>query len=347
MKRSWLILPCLAGLFFSCNKQQSTTTQASTAAVTTTSSTTTDSLAYIVNGKSLNFINGKAISNTGITGQGIIDGNGSIWWQRYQNNSSTKRPRLVYISNSQNLNFSGITLKNSPSMHLFVTECSNVMISGISISSPSTSPNTDGIDPGNSDSVTIQHCTIDCGDDNIAIKAGYGGSLCQKIRITHCSFLNGHGLSIGSETNSGVSNVQVDSCLFTGTTNGIRIKSAIGLGGQITGLSYTNTTMTNVTNPLIITFTYSQNGNVPNQTDTPSVNGFTITNLTATGSKNAGSLIGLSNSLLQNIALTNVTIQAKTGMTLENAAGVNFQNVNIAVQSGAKITTRNVTGTGF
>jgi polygalacturonase len=405
MKRLRCILPCLAGLLFSCSKQQSLTAQSNTAVADTSSFgltgdgktdvtaglqkkidsvntagggilnipdgiflsgpiylksnvtlhlsagttllATTDASAYTLNGKTVNFINGKGISNAGITGHGIIDGNGSVWWQRYLNDKSITRPRLIYISNSQDLNFSDITLKNSPSMHLFVTACHNVVIGGIAISSPSNSPNTDGIDPGNSDNVIIRNCTIDCGDDNIAIKSGYNGSLCQNIQITHCTFLNGHGLSIGSETNSGVSNIRVDSCTFSGTTNGFRIKSAIGLGGKITGLNYTNTTMTNVKNPLIITFAYSLNANVPNHTDVPSVNGFSIANLSVTGSKNAGSMIGLSNSLLQNITLSNVSIQAQTGMILQNAAGVNFKNVNISVVNGTEITAQNVTGTGF
>ena len=40
------------------------------------------------------------------------------------------------------------------------------------IQTPKTARNRDGIDPSSSTNVTIAHCYIDTGDDNVAIKAG-------------------------------------------------------------------------------------------------------------------------------------------------------------------------------
>ena len=123
------------------------------------------------------------------------------------------RPRLIGLSNCQNLTVTGLTLTNSPSFHLVPSQCQNVVITKVKIKAPATSPNTDGIDPANCDGVTITNCRIDTGDDNIAIKGGrVSGALagaCQNITITGCTFLSGHGLSIGSETSSGVRNVAV------------------------------------------------------------------------------------------------------------------------------------------
>ena len=42
--------------------------------------------------------------------------------------------------------------------------------------------NTDGIDPGTSQNITVTHSWIDNGDDNIAIKAG----------VTHMSVIDNH-----------------------------------------------------------------------------------------------------------------------------------------------------------
>ena len=47
----------------------------------------------------------------------------------------------------------------------------------------------------------------------------------RHIRATNCFFGNGHGLSIGSYTWGGVSNLTVVSCTFSNTGNGIKVKS--------------------------------------------------------------------------------------------------------------------------
>src|SRR6202021_32662 len=93
--------------------------------------------------------------------------------------------------------------------------------------------NTDGIDPGSSTNITIAHSWIDNGDDNVAIKTG----------VTHMSvidnhFYSGHGMSIGSETNTGDSFLLVDGLTEDHTTSGIPIKSNATRGGLVHDLVY-------------------------------------------------------------------------------------------------------------
>ena len=308
---------------------------------------------FTVAGKVVNLLNGPgtAIHDVGLTGAGTIDGNGAAWWAAFQANSALVRPRLIGISNCQNLTVTGLTLTNSPSFHLVPSQCQNVVITKVKIKAPATSPNTDGIDPANCDGVTITNCLIDTGDDNIAIKGGrVSGALagaCQNVTITGCTFLNGHGLSIGSETSSGVRNVAVSNCTFTGTTNGIRIKSEPGLGGLIQNVSYRNLTLTNVPNPLIINMAYALNPNNSYPTDVPQVSGMTVDQLTATGAKNAGSLVGLAAAPIQNLTLSHLTIAAQTGLVLQNATGVAMSNYTITTASGPPVLATNAQGTGF
>ncbi|MFC4232825.1 glycoside hydrolase family 28 protein [Parasediminibacterium paludis] len=309
---------------------------------------------FVVNGKTLNIINGTnssntAIQNVAIKGKGTIDGNGAAWWAAYKANTSIARPRLVYITNCTNLILDSITLQNSPSFHFVPNQCQNVIASNLKIIAPPTSPNTDGIDPSDCSGVTITNCTIDNGDDNIAVKGGringVLGAGCQDLTVTNCTFLHGHGLSVGSETDDGVKNLTVTNCTFNGTTNGIRLKSLTGAGGLMQNLSYSGITMTNVTYPIIIDLNY--NGSAPYPADIPSVNGVTIDHLTVTGAKNAGSLVGLTNSILQNITLSNLNITAQTGLILTNGANINMSNYVINVASGKSIIATNATGTGF
>lgn len=309
---------------------------------------------FTVGGKVLNLLNspaGATLHDVALTGAGTIDGNGAAWWAAFQANSALVRPRLIGISNCQNLTVTGLTLTNSPSFHLVPSQCQNVVITKVKIQAPATSPNTDGIDPANCDGVTITNCRIDTGDDNIAIKGGrVSGALagaCQNITITGCTFLNGHGLSIGSETSSGVRNVAVTNCSFTGTTNGIRIKSEPGLGGLIQNVSYRNLTLTDVPNPFLITMAYALNPNNSYATDVPQVSGMTVDQFTATGAKGAGSLVGLAAAPIQNLTLSNFTISAKTGLVLQNATGVAMRNYTITTASGPPVLATNAQGTGF
>jgi len=299
-----------------------------------------------------NIINAESVNNVAIIGKGVIDGNGQIWWEKFiQSGKKLSRPRLIYFKRSKDIRFEGITLKNSPSFHLVPQDCENILISNLKFFAPDTSPNTDAIDPSRSKKVKITKCLIDVGDDNIAIKAGRNngekGASCEDIEITDCTFLHGHGVSIGSETANGVKNVVVRNCTFKGTDNGIRIKSNITLGGLVENVSYTDITMENVKNPIVINFEYKDNKSDAITTDIPSVKGFYIKNLSIKGSKNAGKIIGLAESFLQDIKLTNVTIQAKTGMIIGNAKGVEFNNVKIEVEKGEAITKTNVEGTGL
>jgi polygalacturonase len=302
---------------------------------------------WTVGGSLLNLIGGKNLQNVSITGKGTINGSGAPWWAAYNADNTISRPRLIYLTSVTNFTVDGITLLNSPSFHLVPNQCVNVFINNVKITASPTSPNTDGIDPSSCKNVFITNCTIDDGDDCIAIKSGrvngvFAPAFSQNIVVSNCTFLHGHGLSIGSETDDGVKNLSVSGCTFNGTTNGIRLKSGSGLGGLMQNLYYTNITMSKVTNPIVVDLAYSTSTTYP--TDIPAVNGFYINNLTVTGASNAGSMIGLSNSLLQNINFSNINITAKTGLVITDASGVTLSNWKINVTSGNQIISTNVTG---
>jgi len=97
----------------------------------------------------------------------------------------------------------------------------------------------------------------------------------------------------------------------------------------------------------VIDLAYSLNPNTNYPTDTPAVDGLYIDNLTVTGTRNAGSLVGLSNSILQNINLSNINITAQTGLVLTNANNVSMSNWVIKASSGKSVIATNAQGTGF
>ncbi len=304
---------------------------------------------WSISGSLLNLIGGKNLTNVSFTGAGTIDGSGAPWWAAYNANNTISRPRLLYVTGVTNLTIDSLTVQNSPSFHIVPNQCVNVVINNVKVYAPATSPNTDAIDPSYCRNVLISNTSMDVGDDCIAIKSGrVNGALIpgisQDITIENCTFLHGHGLSVGSETDNGLRNLRVTGCTFNGTTNGIRLKSGAGLGGLMQNLYYSNITMKKVTNPIVVDLNYSTSTAYP--TDIPSINGFYINNLTVTQANNAGTIAGITNGLVKNINFSNFNITATHGMTISNAAGVVFSNWKInGTNNSSNITaTNNVTG---
>ncbi|QJC35099.1 glycoside hydrolase family 28 protein [Enterobacteriaceae endosymbiont of Donacia piscatrix] len=208
--------------------------------------------------------------NSGLYGEGYIDGQGGsllknrkyTWWQlateakighKKQNN-----PHLININSGHNIIIYKLHLINSPNFHVVSYKTNGLTIWGIKINTPADSRNTDGIDPSSSENITITHSNISTGDDNIAIKAGNNGAS-KHITIINNNFGYGHGMSIGSEINSGVNDILVKDLTLQNTTNGLRIKSDITKGGIVTDIHYENICISNVKNPIVLDTSYSDN----------------------------------------------------------------------------------------
>jgi polygalacturonase len=237
-----------------------------------------------------------------------------------------------------------VTLINSPSFHLVPKNCEDVDIVRVTIRAPEDAPNTDAIDPAESRYVRISDCVIDAGDDNIAIKSGHAdtshpNAACEYITVTDCTFLHGHGMSIGSETLGGVRNLTVQRCTFENTESGIRIKSNRDRGGLVENVTYSDITMKNVKIPINITAHYpkvpkdSEDTAQPITSLTPIYRNIRITNLEGSSPKNAGLIIGVPESPLSEIVLENVHITAPKGLTVRNAKVI-LKNVKIETQEG-------------
>jgi polygalacturonase len=214
--------------------------------------------------------------NTAIMGDGVIDGRGGAklldkdtsWWalavKAEPGNVPYSDPRLIDASQADGFTLYRITLHDSPNFHVGVSRTDGFTVWGVHLKTPVHEPgpndprprNTDGIDPGSSTNITIAHSWIDNGDDNVAIKTG----------VTHMSvldnhFYSGHGMSIGSETNTGDSFLLVDGLVEDHTTSGIRIKSNVTRGGLVHDMVYRNICMRDVQVPIAIS-PYYNNGTI-------------------------------------------------------------------------------------
>ncbi len=305
----------------------------------------------VVRGRYQDSITADRAQDIEISGEGTIDGQGEAWWIAFRaNRSMTHRPYMIRLSNCTRVRVSGVTLTRAPCFHLVPQNCTDVTIQGITIQSPVDAPNTDGIDPSGWNFL-IADCTIDAGDDNIAIKPTSARSPGNNhFLVRNCKFLHGHGMSIGSGTTGGIENLTVRDCLFDQTDSGIRIKTVRGRGGVLQNLLYENISMNTVRYPIYIIDWYPER-NAPQDpatekaepvtATTPINRNIVIRNLVATNCPTAGIIRGLPEAPVSDMTLSNVMISATNGMTIYHAKGIRFVHSKIAVDSGEPLTTFN------
>jgi polygalacturonase len=310
---------------------------------------TTNGLTIIPNWPSAStpFISGSTLTDVAITGLGTIDGQGTNWWVP----KASTRPNFVQFTHSTRILIQGVTLQNPPTFHIMAKNSNvSMTIQNITINTPSTSPNTDGMDLA-STNILIRNCFISDGDDNIEI--GGSSAAAADITISNCTFGTGHGLSIGSSVNgagSGVQGLIVSNCVFNGTEYGIHIKTDRGIGGLVQNLQYLDLTMTNVNFAIAIYCYYNEIGAPSSSikvspfmasTDTvqavnsttPILQNITVRNVTASsiGANIAGIIWGLPESLVSNVTLSGVNFLApiKT-FCMYHAQGVQIIDSNLS-----------------
>lgn len=153
-------------------------------------------------------INADNMDGFTITGKGTLDGNGlrywkAFWLRRSWNSKCTNmdemRPRLLYISNSNNVQVSGITLKNSPFWTSHYYRCDYLQLFDLTILAPEApvkAPSSDAVDLDICNNVLIKNCYMSVNDDAVALKGGKG----PKADV--------------DENNGGNSNIIIEDCEF-------------------------------------------------------------------------------------------------------------------------------------
>ena len=265
--------------------------------------------------------------NIAVTGFGTLNGQGSYWWKLFKEKQlDYPRPYLVCFDSCADVTLENVTLTQSPCWTVHPLRCENMVIRGIRIKNPADSPNTDGIDPNGCRNVRITDCTIDVGDDCIAVKSGTEDTVApspsENIIIANCHFLHGHGgVVLGSEMSGGIRNVLVTSCVFVETDRGIRLKTRRGRGGEVAGIQLDNLIMEKVMCPFVFNMYYfcGKGGRLPEIQDkrprpaddtTPSLRDVRISNVTARRcGACAGFFYGLPERPVEGVTLRNVLVE--------------------------------------
>jgi hypothetical protein len=219
--------------------------------------------------------------------------------------------------------------------------CEELTVSGVSIVNPPEAPNTDGINPESCRNVHISDCHISVGDDCVTIKSGRDaearrrGHAAENYTITNSTMLRGHGgVVIGSEMSGSVRNIAISNCVFDGTDRGIRIKSNRGRGGVVEDVRVSNIVMRSVREEAItLSLFYRNVPPEPFSERTPRFRRIHLGGITGTAAQ-AGSLLGLEESPLEDVSLTDVSLIAKKGIVIQDAKHVELRSVRVDTEAG-------------
>ena len=179
-----------------------------------------------------------------ITGEGLVDGDGKVFWDsyyamrrdydprdlRWAADYDCRRPRLIHVYDSDNVEVSGLNLARSGFWTVHVCYSRDVTVSDLIIRNNigGRGPSTDGIDIDSSERVLVERCDLSVNDDALCIKAGRDwdglrvARPCRQIRIKDCTVRDAlAGMTFGSETSGGFDDIEV---------SGLRIEYPVPLG---------------------------------------------------------------------------------------------------------------------
>lgn len=281
-----------------------------------------------------------------VSSGGVLSEDGKIWYPsggcslEEAEKSAKKRPRMLRFLCCENVLLDGVIFQNSPSFHVNLILCCDVVIDGISVRCPWNAQNGDGIDLSSCRDVLVKDCVVDAGDDAICLKSGVGETgrrrgPCERVVVTGCTVFHGHGgFVIGSDTAGGMNDIYVSSCRFLDTDIGIRIKSGRGRGGKVRRINISDIVMNDIKGAAVLIDPYYQENvgdavYVPADEDTPSFSDIRISRVVCRDAGQAMYLRGLPEMKVARVRMDSCSFYARNASFFEYTEDVELSSVTI------------------
>ncbi len=249
------------------------------------------------------------VEQVAILGTGTIDGN----------RAKRGGPKPIALKRCRYVTIKDITIRNAPNYAISLLGTDYVNIDGVNIFNGYC----DGIDPDSCRHVRIANCQIETWDDAIVPKASFSLGVRRAVEyltVTNCILAtNCSAFKLGTESGGGFRGITVNNCVVHDRATGRPPLSGIALesvdGGDIDGVTISNISMFNVRAPIFLRL-----GNRGRDMDTPAagtLRNIVLSNIVATGAKQACPIAGLPDHAIQNITLDNIQISFAGGGTVE------------------------------
>ena len=313
---------------------------------------TIDAGVTLFGGATYNTVSSPLISingtNSSLMGPGIVDGRGDIL-------SASKKNRLVQTNSANNFIAYNVTLQQSIYPNLYIQGGNGATVWGVTILTPATRANADGIDLDSLTNATVTNSSIEAGDDGVAVKPN--NSSATNVTVSNNRLYGTHGLSIGSVPNYTVSNVLFLNNYVYGTdlvgnvsadAQGLVVKQDPACASTVTQVTYQNTCMEGVKH--LITFLTNYSGTCTNNVGNPVFNDIVVNGVLATQSISGAysEFIGYSATAPSSAALANVSLDANglnTGANASQYATISLDNSSITAATLTTGTTGVTTNT--
>jgi polygalacturonase len=277
------------------------------------------------------------------------------------------RPKMLRLIGCKRVLLQGVTFQNPPNWTMNPALCEDVSIVDVTVHNSPAAQNSDALDLESCRRAVIRDCTFDAGDDGICIKSGKDaggrriGIPTEDVLVEGCTVYHAHGgFTIGSEMSGGVRNVRVNNCTFIGTDVGLRFKSTRGRGGVVENIYISNIRMRDIGADAVnfnlyygfkspVDETGGEDGaKIPPVTvETPQFRRIHVENVICRGAQSAIVVQGLPEMPVRDIDFQDVSITADKGVSLTDADGIRFENVQVANRSGAKVKQLRVTNSSL
>lgn len=278
----------------------------------------------------------------------------------YEDIKDFLRPNLLVLTGCKKILLEGVTFQNSPAWNLHPLLCEDLTLRNLQVKNPWFAQNGDGVDVESCKNVLIEGSTFDVGDDGICIKSGRDeagrkrGVPTENVIVRNNVVYHAHGgFVIGSEMSGGAKNIWVYDCSFIGTDIGLRFKTTRGRGGVVENIYINNINMIDIPGEAILFDMYYaavdpvplagekreaiKTVTVPVTEATPQFRNFYIKDVVANGAEKAIFFRGLPEMNIKDIHLENVTIKAKKGIEIIEAAGIFLKNINVITEDTSPV----------
>ena len=206
----------------------------------------------------------KGQKNISVKGKGVIDGRGfdcalnflnqvhlGFLEDTTKNDRVTKRPKLIYFRECENVAIEGVNLRNAAEWTLVTDQCENLTISGILMDSKNYW-NNDGLDIVDCRHVIIKDSFIDASDDAICFKSHSAEHLCEDIEVRNCvARSSASGFKFGTVSRGGFKNIRIiNNKVFDTHRSAITIQSVDG--GEIENILVDGLEAVNTSNAIYL-----------------------------------------------------------------------------------------------
>jgi polygalacturonase len=278
---------------------------------------------------------GENLQNISIVGPGRIYGSGLTRTGRVRDGLGNK---AISLKLCRNIILRDFSILQGGWFAILATGCDNFTLDNLKVDT-----NRDGFDIDACRNVRVSNCFVNSpNDDGICLKSSFALGVfrpCENVTITNCQ-VSGYGLGsmldgtfdttqdhapdrdsptgrikFGTESNGGFRNITISNCVFV-HCRGLALESVDG--GVIEDVTITNIAMRDIANsPIYIRLGGRMRG--PDNTPVGAIRRVNISNVVVSNADSRYSSIisGLPNHPIEDVNLTNIRIQYKGGLSLE------------------------------